>query len=158
MLPNLESKILQSVGDTGLILEPASGLDQESDGGSGLAMVNGSDLDTAGGVDDSSERACETRRVANSGGRCSQHWWAKGEQREGMDGEGNRLVGGRLQPYSRHLPSVPAWSDAYLQKSSSGDGTRLSDDTDYHSPIHPNPTHLPSQLVMRNVGGNFLAQ
>jgi len=48
MFPNLECKVLQSVSDTGLVLEPASGLDQESDGGSGLAIVNGRDLDTAG--------------------------------------------------------------------------------------------------------------
>ena len=48
MVPNLESKVLQSVSDTRLVLEPAPGLDQESDGRSGLAIVNGSDLDTAG--------------------------------------------------------------------------------------------------------------
>jgi len=48
MFPNLESKVLQSVSDTRFVLEPASGFDQESDGGSGLAIVNGRDLDTAG--------------------------------------------------------------------------------------------------------------
>jgi len=48
MFPNLEGKVLQGVSNTGLVLEPASGLDQESDGGSGLAIVNGRDLDTAG--------------------------------------------------------------------------------------------------------------
>ena len=103
------------MSDTGLVLEPASGLNQESDGGSWLAIVNGSDLDTAGGVDDGSERACETRGVANGSGRCSQHWWTRGEWRGGMDEEGNRrvLVGGRLKPHSRHLPSVPEWSDAH---------------------------------------------
>ena len=78
MFPNLESKVLQSVSDTGLVLEPASGLDQESDGRSGLAVVNGSDLDAAGGVDDGSEGACKTRGAANGGGRCSQHLWARG--------------------------------------------------------------------------------
>jgi len=78
MFPNLESKVLQSVSDTGLVLEPASGLDQESDGRCGLAIVNCSDLDTACGVNDGSKRACETRGVANGGGRYSQHWWARG--------------------------------------------------------------------------------
>jgi hypothetical protein len=78
MVSNLESKVLQGVGDTGLVLEPASGLDQESDGGSGLTIVDGSDLDTAGRVDYGSKRACETRGIANGGGRCSQHCWAGG--------------------------------------------------------------------------------
>jgi len=68
MFPNLESKVLQSMGNTGFVLESTSGLDQESDGGSGLAIVNGSDLDTAGRVEDGSKRTCEARRVANSGG------------------------------------------------------------------------------------------
>lgn len=86
MVPNLESKVLQSVSDTGLVLEPAPGLDQESDGRSGLAIVNGSDLDTAGGVNDGSERACKTRGVANGGGRCSQHWWVRGGMRKEIGG------------------------------------------------------------------------
>lgn len=103
MSPNLESKVLQSVGDTGFVLEPTSGLDQESDGGSGLAIVNGSDLDAAGGVDDGSKRACETGGVANSGSRCSQHLVGERKQEGGVGGEGlngNRgvLVGERLRP------------------------------------------------------------
>ena len=120
MVPNLESKVLQSMGNTGLVLEPASGLDQESNGGSGLAIVNSRDLDTAGRVDNGSERACKTRGVANCGGRCSQHcgreenggrvWMRKG-------GNGNRrrmLVGGRLKSASLDaLPLVPALPDAH---------------------------------------------
>ena len=78
MFPNLECKVLQSVGNTGLVLEPASGLDQESDGRNRLAIVNSGDLSTAGGVNDGSEGACETRGVADGGGRRSQHWWRKG--------------------------------------------------------------------------------
>ena len=98
MFPNLEGKVLQSVGNTRLVLEPASGLDQESDGRNRLTIVNGGNLSTAGGVNDGSERACETRGVADGRGRRSQHWKARGGWGEGMDEEGNRgvLVGGRL--------------------------------------------------------------
>jgi len=78
MFPNLEGKVLQSVGNTGLVLEPASGLDQESDGRNRLTIVNGGDLSTAGGVNDGSKGACEARGVAEGGGRRSQHWWARG--------------------------------------------------------------------------------
>jgi len=78
MFPNLEGKVLQSVGNTRFVLEPASGFDQESDGRNRLSIVNGGDLGTAGGVDDGSERACKTRGVADGRGRRSQHWWAKG--------------------------------------------------------------------------------
>ena len=91
MSPNLERKVLQSVGDTGFVLEPTSGLDQKSDGGSGLAIVNGSDLDTAGGVDDGSKRACETRGVANGSSRCAQHLV---DERKTKGGRGLMEIGG----------------------------------------------------------------
>ena len=118
MFSDLERKVLQGVSDTGFVLEPASSLDQESDRGSGLAIGNGCDLDAAGGVDDGSERACETCGVANGGRRWSQHWrgWREGM---GEEGNGNRrvLVGGRSKPHS--LTSVPALSDARPCNSSS---------------------------------------
>lgn len=92
MAPNLESKVLQNVSDTGLIFEPTSGLDQESNGGSGLAIVNCSDLDTAGRVDDGSKRTCETRGVANNGGRCSQHSMGKEKAEESKYGWKSRVL------------------------------------------------------------------
>jgi len=102
MFPDLEGKVLQSVGNTGLVLEPASGLDQESDGRDGLTIVNGGDLSTAGGVNDGSKRACETRGVAD-GGRRSQHWWARGGWTEGM-GWGRKSEGSRWWALEISLP------------------------------------------------------
>jgi hypothetical protein len=118
MSPNLESKVPQSVGDSGFVLEPTSGLDQESDGGSGLAVVNGSDLHTTGGVDDGSKRACEARRVANGGSRCSQHLvgdrktkggygWGGGQWKS----EGPRSWAPVTSTAQNASPSVPALSD-----------------------------------------------
>lgn len=79
------------MSDTGFILKPTSSLDQEGDCGSGLAIVDGSDLDPTGGVDDGSKRACETRGIANGGSRRSQH--LVGERKtEGGYGWGGELT------------------------------------------------------------------
>ena len=103
MFPNLEGKVLQSVGNTGLVLEPASGLDQEGDGRNWLAIVNGGDLSTAGGVNNGSKRACETCGVADGGGRRSQHWWTRGGRGKGM-GWGRKSEGSRWWALTISLP------------------------------------------------------
>lgn len=51
----LEAKVLDKVGDTGLVLglETGTSVDDEGDGGGRRALVNGSDLDAVAGLGDS---------------------------------------------------------------------------------------------------------
>ena len=51
----LEAKVLDKVGDTGLVLglETSTGVDDKGDGSGGRALINGSDLDAVAGLGDS---------------------------------------------------------------------------------------------------------
>lgn len=54
LMPYLEAKVLDKVGDTGLVLglEASTGVDDKGDRGSGGALVKGSNLDAVAGLGD----------------------------------------------------------------------------------------------------------